>query len=98
MYVVVHHDLKHPETAFARGEQLMRGEGAPADVRVLQFLPSREGTAVTCLWESPSVAEVQRYVDSTLGDASVNTCYEVDAAQAFARQATGIAPEPAISA
>ena len=98
MYVIVQHQLTDPPTAFARGQRLMKGEGAPTDVRVLQFLPDREGTAVTCLWESPSVAAVQAYVDSTLGDASINTSYEVDAEQAFARAATGIAAEPAITA
>jgi hypothetical protein len=98
MYVIAQHQLTNPPVAFERGELLIKGEGAPTDVRVLQFLPSREGTAVTCLWESPSVAAVQGYVDSTLGDASVNTCYEVDAEQAFARQATGITAERAIPA
>ena len=98
MYVIVQHQLTDPPVAFARGEQLMKGEGAPTDVRVLQFLPARDGSAVTCLWESPSVAAVQGYVDATLGDASVNDCYEVDAEQAFARQATGISAEPAIPA
>jgi hypothetical protein len=29
-------------------------------------------------------------VDTALRDASVNTCYEVDAAQAFAQQPSGI--------
>ena len=39
-------------TAFARGERLQRGEGAPQGTRVLQFYPSQDGTLVTCLWES----------------------------------------------
>ena len=98
MYVIVLHELIDPPTAFARGEQLMRGDGAPEEVRVLQFFPSRQGDAVTCLWESPSLAAVQGYVDSTLGEASVNTCYEVDADQAFARAASGIATEPTVPA
>ena len=98
MYVIVQHQLTDPPVAFARGEQLMKGVGAPADVRVLQFFPSREGTAVTCLWESPSVAAVQTYVDTTLGDASDNRCYEVDAEQSFARATSAISAEPPIRA
>ena len=66
-------------TAFSRGERLVRNEGAPAGVRVLQFYPSADGSMVTCLWEAGSVEEVQEYVDSTLGDSSRNTCYEADA-------------------
>lgn len=94
MYVAVQHDIKVPETAFPRGEKLIRSEGAPEGVRVLQFYPAQDGSAVTCLWEAPSVEAIQEYVDSTLGDSSENTCYEVNADQAFSRQPLGL-PESA---
>lgn len=90
MYVVVQHEIKNPSDAFARGEKLIKNEGAPAGVHGLQFYPSRDGSAVTCLWEAPSVAAVQGYVDSTLGDSSINTCYEVDSDHAFSRHPLGI--------
>ena len=98
MYVVVQHRIKDPQVAFARGERLIKNEGAPAGVRGLQFYPSQDGSAVTCLWDAPSVAAVQEYVDSTLGDSSENLCYEVDAKQAFATQPVGIAEVPALTA
>ncbi len=63
MLVVVQHRLTDPPTAFARGERLKHGEGAPPGTRVLQFLPSQDGTLVTCLWESGSVEDVQSFVD-----------------------------------
>ena len=91
MYVAVVHKIKNPEVAFGRGERLIKNEGAPAGVRVLQFYPSRDGAWVTCLWDAQSLDDVQRYVDQTLGDSSENTCYEVDAEQAFSRQPLGIA-------
>ena len=90
MYVVVLHRIKNAQTAFARGERLMKNEGAPSGVRVLQFYPSRDRSTVTCLWEAPAVGPVQAYVDATLGDASENTCYDVDAEFAFARQPLGV--------
>ena len=90
MYVVVQHQIKNPQTAFQRGERLMKSEGAPAGVRNLQFYPSRDQTLVTCLWEAPSVSVVQGYVDTTLGDASKNICYEVNAEQAFSRAPLGL--------
>jgi hypothetical protein len=90
MYVVVQHRINDPQTAFARGEQLIRNDGAPTGVRGLQFYPSRDRGAITCLWEAPSVAVVQHYVDSVLGDSSANLCYEVDDGQAFSRQPTGL--------
>jgi hypothetical protein len=98
MYVVVLHEIRDPETAFSRGERLQTGEGAPPAVRVLQFYPSTDGSAVTCLWEAGSVDDVQRYVDSTLGDSSVNTCYEVHAGQAFAERPLALPAAPAIAA
>jgi hypothetical protein len=94
MYVVVQHRFKNPEIAFARGERLIRNEGAPTGVKGLQFYPSRDGSAATCLWEAPSVDVVQRYVDSTLGDSSENSCYEVASEKAFAARPSGI-NEPA---
>jgi hypothetical protein len=95
VYVVVQHQFKDPQTAFARGQRLIKNEGAPAGVRGLQFYPSNEGSAATCLWEAPSVAAVQEYVDVTLGDSSENVCYGVDAEHAFATQPVGIAEPPA---
>jgi hypothetical protein len=98
MYVVVQHQIKDPQTAFARGERLVKNEGAPAGVRGLQFYPSMDGGAVTCLWEADSVEAIQEYVDSTLGDSSLNTCYQVDAEQAFAERPLGLPASPTIPA
>ena len=95
MYVIVQHEIKDPETAFARGERLIKNEGAPAGVRGLQFYPSTDGSAVTCLWEADSVDEIQEYVDSTLGDSSINRCYEVNGDQAFAERPLGLPAAPA---
>jgi hypothetical protein len=98
MYVVVQHSFKDPPAAFARGERLIRNDGAPTGVRGLQFYPAKNGSGATCLWEADSVADVQRYVDTTLGDSSENLCYEVDAEQAFARQPLAIRESAAIGA
>lgn len=94
MYVVVQHTFLDPAKAFPRGEKLIKGQGAPDGTTVLQFYPAQDVSGATCLWESNSVADVQRYVDETLGDSSDNLCYEVDAANAFARQPLGIAERP----
>jgi hypothetical protein len=98
MYVIVQHQFKDPQVALSRGEKLIKNEDAPPGVRGLQFYPSRDRSAATCLWEADSVEAVQRYVDSTLDDSSENTCYEVDAEQAFARQPLGISETAAIGA
>lgn len=90
MYVIAQHQIKDPDTAFPRGEKLIRGEDAPDGVRVLQFYPARDASAVSCLWEADAVNDVQAYVDSVLGDASDNTCYQVDTEQAFAERPLGL--------
>lgn len=93
MYVVVKHEIQS-EAAFKRGERLQTGDGAPAGARVLQFLPSVDGSQVVCVWESGSVDAVQQYVDETLGDSSVNTCYEVAPGPAFAERIADLATVP----
>jgi hypothetical protein len=47
-----------------------------------------------CLWESDTVDAVQRYVDETLADSSLNTCYEVNAEPAFSERPLGLATTP----
>jgi hypothetical protein len=79
MYIVVHHTITDPETAFARGQNLLDGNGAPSGVRVREFYPSRDKRDVFCLWEGNALDEVRGYVDATLGDSSRNAYFEVDA-------------------
>ena len=95
MYVVVQHTLLDPPTAFARGERLKTADGAPRGTEVLQFLPSQDGSLVTCLWQSQSLADVQTFVDDTLGDSSRNLCYAVEESAAFAELPDGIAARSA---
>jgi hypothetical protein len=98
MYIIVQHDIKDPETAFARGERLIRNEGAPRGARGLQFYPSTDGSTVVCLWEAASVEEIQAYVDTTLGDSSINLCYEVNVENAFAERPSDLPAAPAVRA
>jgi hypothetical protein len=50
---------------------------------------------VTCLWEASSVHSIQQYVDATLGESSLNTCYEVNVKSAFASRPSHISEAPA---
>jgi hypothetical protein len=90
MFIVVEHTIRDAPVAFARGQNLLEGRGAPTGVQVRKFYPSTDQSAVICLWEGNSLDEVRRYVDDTLGDASDNLYFEVDADQAL-----GL-PEPAL--
>jgi hypothetical protein len=79
MFIVVHHTVTDPETAFARGQNLLAGNGAPSGVRVREFYPSRDKADVVCLWEGNSLEEVRDYVDATMGDSAAQAYFEVDA-------------------
>ena len=98
MYVAMVHQIKNAETAFPRGEALMKGEGAPTGTRVLQFYPATDGSSVICLWETTSVDAVQRYADEVLGDSSVQTSFEVNAEQAFSERPLGIKESASVGA
>ena len=79
MFIAVHHTITDQETAFARGQSLLDGTGAPPSVRVREFYPSRDKADVFCLWEGTSLEEVRDYVDATMGDSSRQAYFEVDA-------------------
>jgi hypothetical protein len=79
MFIVVHHTITDPKTAFARGQNLLAGNGAPPGVRAREFYPSRDRADVFCLWEGNSLEEVCDYVDTTMGDSSGQAYFEVDA-------------------
>ncbi len=93
MFIVTHHTITDQETAFARGQNLLEGNGAPSGVRVREFYPSRDRAYVFCLWEGNSLAEVSEYVDSTMGDSSRQVYFEVDAE--IARGLPELASSPA---
>jgi hypothetical protein len=40
VFIVVHHTITDPETAFARGQNLLAGNDAPPSVRVREFYPA----------------------------------------------------------
>jgi hypothetical protein len=98
MYVAMVHQIKDAEKAFARGEALIKGEGAPTGTRAVQFYPAADGSAVICLWEATSVDAVQRYADEVLGESSVQTSFEVNAEQAFSERPLGIKESATVGA
>jgi hypothetical protein len=79
MKIGVIHRISDPETAQSRGQALFE---PPEGVRLLQFCPSQDFRAATCIWEAESVDAVHELVDPTLGDASEQTYYAVNTEQA----------------
>ena len=88
MYIAVVHQVKDPQAFLSRGERL-DPSNAPPGVVGRQFCPSKDLSAATCVWEGDSVGAVREYIDSTLGDSSENTYFEINT-----KHAQGL-PEPA---
>ena len=89
MYVAVVHRIKDSQAMLSRGEGLADPSNAPPGVIPRQFCPSRDLSAATCVWEAGSLDAARDYIDSTLGDSSDNTYFEIDTEYAL-----GL-PEPA---
>jgi hypothetical protein len=89
MYIAVVHQVKDPQAFLSRGERLADPSSAPPGVVGRQFCPSKDLSAATCVWEGDSVDAVREHIDSTLGDSSENTYFEIST-----EYAQGL-PEPA---
>jgi hypothetical protein len=89
MYVAIVHEVKDAQAFLSRGERLGDPSNVPPGVVGRQFCPSADLAAATCIWEAGSVDAVRDYVDSTLGDSSENTYFEINT-----EYASGL-PEPA---
>jgi hypothetical protein len=89
MYVAIVHRIKDAQAMLSRGEGLADPSNAPPGVVPRQFCPSKDLSAATCLWEAGSVDALRDYIDSTLGDSSENTYFEINTEYAL-----GL-PEPA---
>jgi hypothetical protein len=77
--VGVIHRISDPERAQSQGQPLFEPHEG---VRLLQFCPSQDFSAATCIWEADSIDAVRDFVDPTLGDTSEQTYYTVDTEQA----------------
>jgi hypothetical protein len=89
MYVAVVHQVKDAQAFLSRGERLDDPSNAPPGVVPRQFCPSTDLSTATCVWEAYSLDAARDYVDSTLGDSSENTYFEINTEYAL-----GL-PEPA---
>jgi hypothetical protein len=83
MYVGVIHRVKDMEVMLSRGETIGDPRNAPEGARPIQFFPSADGSSATCLWEANSIDDVRDYTDTTLGDSSEQSYFEVSSENAI---------------
>ena len=91
MYVAIVHQVQDAQAFLSRGERLADPSNAPPEVVPRQFCPSTDLTAATCVWEAGSVEALRDYIDSTLGDASDNTYFEINTEYALGLPQTATA-------
>lgn len=78
MLVIAHHNVQDPEKFWALAQSVTAS--LPLGFKVYSVMPSMDMKTGTCLWEAPSAAEVQKFIDDNSGSFSKNFCYEVNEA------------------
>jgi hypothetical protein len=81
MKVVAVHTITDPDRFFPAAQAGM--QALPEGLRVDSLAPSTDGSKAVCVWQAESVDAVRSLVDETVGDASTNEFFEVDAANAI---------------
>jgi hypothetical protein len=88
MLVIAHHDVQDPETFWTAAKNV--GSMLPPNFKLHSVFPSTDMKTGTCVWEAPSVNDVQKFLDDAVGNVSKNTCYEVNEAAAMGAPTTAM--------
>ena len=76
MLIVAHHNVQDPEKFWSSAKAV--ADNLPEGLKLHSVFPSMDMKNGTCLWEGPSVMDVQKFLDDNVGDISKNFCYEVN--------------------
>jgi len=83
MIILVNHKIGNP-AAFLQSAQQSLSQLPDASVQlVLQVIPNTDMNEATCIWEAASIDALDSYLRSKVGDASSETYYEVNVANAM---------------
>ncbi|MDQ6756893.1 MAG: hypothetical protein M3004_08150 [Bacteroidota bacterium] len=88
MLVIAHHDIQDSEKFWGAAKDI--GSMLPSGFKLHSVFPSTDMKAGTCVWEAPSVNDVQKFLDDNVGSVSKNTCYEVNESAAMGAPATAM--------
>jgi hypothetical protein len=78
MRVIAIHHMSDPTTA----REVWQHRRLPPreHFQVLMTVPARDYAKAVCVWEAPSVSELQQYLDEGLADVCRNELHETDPA------------------
>ena len=78
MLVIANHDIHDPEKFWALAQTVTAS--LPLGFKLHSVMPSMDMKTGTCLWEAPSVMDVQKFIDEGTGSFSNNSCFQVNEA------------------
>lgn len=77
MLVIAHHtNITDPAAFWTKAQSVIAA--VPAGTKVLSVFPSQDGKTGTCVWETNSVDELQKFLDKESEGLATNFCYEVN--------------------
>lgn len=78
MHVIAIHTISDPETFWGK----VQSTPIPDDMTLHSVLPNEDGSRAVCVWEADSGSDVEQLVEETVGEASSNEFFEVNAENA----------------
>ncbi|NTS42245.1 hypothetical protein HRG84_15185 [Flavisolibacter sp. BT320] len=82
MYIVVNHTITNTEDFWTAAQKHLPLLPEGGVRRVLHVFPNQAMDACTCVWEAESIEKLEHYFLENLGNASTQTCFQVNEATA----------------
>lgn len=80
MFIAIDHDIHDPEQFQKCAEDVFP---LPDELHVRQFFPAKDMSRAVCLYEAPSVDQLSKHLDGTLGEASTQRYFPVSTEHAI---------------
>jgi hypothetical protein len=75
MLVIAQHFIQNPDVFWDKAREVT--SSLPSELKIHSVFPSTDLKTGTCVWEAPSVEDVQQFLDNEVGNVSRNVCYEI---------------------
>jgi hypothetical protein len=83
MFIVVNHAIKNPAYFWGLAQKILPSLPEGGVKRVLNVFPNQNMDLAVCLWEADSVEALDAYLREKVGDASYDSYFEVNQANAI---------------
>lgn len=82
MYIVVNHTISNTEDFWTLAQKHLPNLPEGGVRRVLNIFPNQTMEVCTCVWEADSIQNLEQYFSEKLGNASSQTCFQINEAAA----------------